>query len=359
MKIGLMGLGTVGMGVYELLNRNKLYEISYVLVKNKKKSRPLVNMDLITDDPYDLDDVDILVEVTGDYDLAYSMIKRHLLLGHHVVTANKEVMAPNLLELSNLAKENNCYLLYEASCGGGIPIISNLFKSKQINDFNYIMGILNGTTNFILTKLFTTNMKLDEAIGEAIRLGFAEADPSNDLKGLDMARKMAILSKIAYGVDFDLREITCFGLNNITDADVSFLKNHHLSLKFVAESKYGDISYINVNPIAFHNHSLASVNNEFNSILLGGSVSGDLIFTGKGAGAYPTAYAIIDDLFKIYNNEKKIYFEKPKKINLGLDHEMYQYYVRTKDSQYITPYISKEEFFKLDCEFYAIIKEGN
>lgn len=359
-KISLMGLGTVGMGVYELIENKKLidFEIAHVLVKNINKKRDNVDMSKVTNRKEDLDDCDILVELTGNHDDAYMMIKRHLEMGHDVVTANKELMATYLYELSALAKKNNCYLLYDASVGGAIPIISNLLQSRNVNSFDYITGILNGTTNFILYNAFNSNEKLKDIIDEAIRIGFAEPDPSADLLGLDMARKMAILSKLAYHVDFDIKDIEVFGLNNITDLDIAYLKERGYLLKFVAESvNKGDI-IISVYPILINKfHPLSGVNNEFNSILLSGSYSDELMFSGKGAGRYPTAYSVLDDLFKIYHQENKLYPECEKVVKLGHNNEPNRYYIRKGNNMYITESISREEFNRLDYDFYAILRD--
>lgn len=361
MKIGLMGLGNVGIGVYDLINNRRIVNASIVkvLVRNTKKERKNVDMNLLTDNKDDLDNIDILIEATGDYDLAYEMIKKHLIMGHSVVTANKEVIASNIKELTKLALDNNAILLYEASVGGGIPIISSLMQSKRINKFDKIIGILNGTTNFILSKCFNEGKTLDEAIKEAIRLGFAEADPSADLKGLDMARKMAILSKIAYNVNFKVNEMNVFGLNSMTEKDINFIKEKGLLLKFVAESRFeNDNCFIDVNPIVISkSHSLAAINNEFNVVVLSGDVSNDLLFSGKGAGTYPTAYAILDDVCKILNNDTICYPTFDKEITLGLNQENNRYYIRKGDNCYFTSVIPFEEFTKLEYDFYAIIKD--
>lgn len=358
MKIGLMGLGTVGLGLYKLIERMDLsFSIEKILVKNVYKLRPGVNTKLLTNKKEELDNIDILVEATGDYSLGYEMIKKHLSMGHHVVTANKEVIAIHMYELIKLSKENNSILLFEASVGGGIPIINNLVASSNINTFLEINGILNGTTNYILTKAFKDNMLIEDCIKEAIELGFAEPDPSADLKGLDVVRKIAILSKIAFNVDFDSNKIQCFGLEKIKDIDILFLKERKLILKFLAVAKYNDGLSINVSPYALtSDNTLSHIDYEYNSVLLKGNISGDLIFTGKGAGAFPTAYAIMDDLIKIKNNITYNFKNNQKPIELKNDNEVLRYYIRKDHLQYITAPITKEEFMKIEYDFYSIIK---
>ncbi len=304
MKIALLGYGTIGTGVFQIINERPDLEIVKILEKKEKFDPNYLalftnNIDDIIGD----ETIDLVVEVLGGYDFAKNCIEKSLKSGKNVVTANKEIIAKDLEELLSLAKSNNVHLAYEASVGGGIPIIRNLQSLVELNQIKKISGILNGTTNYILTKMHE-GMTFSEALLEAQRLGFAESDPTADLEGYDMMRKIAILSDIAWSTFVDIAKIHHQGIKNITLSDVENAKKNGEIIKFVCESSIlNDEIQIEVKPKRFpNNHFFASVNNEFNAVILETIPNDKLIFIGKGAGAFPTASAIVEDILDIKNN---------------------------------------------------------
>ena len=316
-SIGLLGLGTVGSGVATILQqhqqdlRHKLgvqVTIKKVLIKDMNKERlssldPSVfctNIHELLNDP----SLDIIVEVMGGIDGAKNAIEEALKAGKQVVTANKDVMAEYGHELLKLADEQKCDLFYEASVAGGIPIIRTLEDGLASDRISSLMGIVNGTTNFILTKMKKENMSYGDALAEATRLGYAEADPSADVDGLDAARKMVILSSLAFSTEVHLDDVLVRGMKEIRDGDLDMAADFGYTMKMIGSSKKDEDGIeVAVEPVFMANsHPLASVNNEYNAVYIHGDAVGETMLYGPGAGSLPTATSVVSDIIAACRN---------------------------------------------------------
>lgn len=310
-NIGLLGLGTVGQGVVNILSQKKVelesvlddeIEIKKILVEDLGKKRDIeIDKEKLTLDPLEItedESIDIVVEVTGDLELSYKLIKRAIENGKHVITANKAVVSAYFEELSYLAEKHKVYFLYEASVGGGIPVLKPLKDQIQFNTINKVQGILNGTCNFILTKMSDEALDYGLALKEAQELGYAEADPAADVEGLDTMRKLRILSSLALGGSITEDDIVYTGIDKITAFDIALLAKKNRRVKLIGEAikKEGTYSAI-VWPKALGQSSpLKNVDGPLNSVLIEGDLSETLNFYGPGAGMYPTANAIWTDI---------------------------------------------------------------
>ncbi len=315
MKIAILGYGTIGKGVFEIARKNPYLEVVKILERPEKFDEQYIDLftNNIDDIVNDLE-IDVVVEVLGGYNFAVECIKKSLKNKKHVVTANKEVIAKDIDTLLKLANDNNVSLAYEASVGGGIPIIKNLKEIKEVSKITKITGILNGTTNYILTKM-TEGATFADALVDAKEKGFAEADPTADLEGYDMMRKIAILSDLAWDTYIDIEKIIHEGIKDITLEMVAKAKENNQVIKFVSEAKLVDNKvYVEVKPKYFSDkHFFASVNNEFNAVILETDPNDTLIFIGKGAGSLPTASAVVADIIDIKNNR---YLENYQNLNI-------------------------------------------
>jgi len=310
-NIGIIGLGTVGTGVARiLLEQKELLKTRSSLTYNLKSISDLDwnrdrNLDLsqvycttnaheILDDP----DINIVVETIGGYEPAFSFISKALKNRKHVVTANKALIATKGMELYKIAQENDVDLLFEASVGGGIPIIKGLREGLVANRFESIYGILNGTTNYILTKMHREGLDFADALKEAQQKGFAEANPTLDISGGDAAHKLAILGSIASNSFIPFEKIYVEGITGITKLDMSFAQSFGLTIKLLAiYRRYEDGVDLRVHPTLISNtHLLAAVSNELNAIFVKGDFVGNTMFYGPGAGERPTASAIVSDI---------------------------------------------------------------
>jgi homoserine dehydrogenase len=316
-SIGLLGLGTVGSGVATILQqhqqdlRHKLgvqVTIKKVLIKDINKER-LSSLDpsvFCTDIHELLNDpsLDIIVEVMGGIDGAKNAIEEALKAGKQVVTANKDVMAEYGHELLKLADEQKCDLFYEASVAGGIPIIRTLEDGLASDRISSLMGIVNGTTNFILTKMKKENMSYADALAEATALGYAEADPSADVDGLDAARKMVILSSLAFSTEVHLDDVLVRGMKEIRDGDLDMAADFGYTMKMIGSSKKDEDGIeVAVEPVFMANsHPLASVNNEYNAVYIHGDAVGETMLYGPGAGSLPTATSVVSDIIAACRN---------------------------------------------------------
>ncbi len=316
-SIGLLGLGTVGSGVAKIIQQHQQdlhhklgaqVSIRKVLVRNANKDR-LSSLDpsvFTTDIEEILNDssLDIIVEVMGGIDGAKSAIEKALKSGKQVVTANKDVMAEYGHELLKLADAEKCDLFYEASVAGGVPIIRTLEDGLASDRISSLMGIVNGTTNFIMTKMKQENMTYDDALAEATALGYAEADPSSDVDGIDAARKMVILSSLAFSTEVHLDDVLVRGMKEIRDGDLELANKFGYTMKMVGSStKDDDGIEVSVEPIFLANsHPLASVNNEFNAVYIYGDAVGETMLYGPGAGSLPTATSVVSDIIAACRN---------------------------------------------------------
>lgn len=307
-QIAVLGYGTVGSGVVEVIDTNHAsinkkagedIEIKYVLDLREFPGDPVEkklvhNFETIINDP----DVRIIVETMGGVNPAYEFTKRALLAGKSVCTSNKELVAKHGPELLEIAKARDINYLFEASCGGGIPIIRPLNSSLTADEIDEITGILNGTTNYILSKMASDGSGFDEALKEAQEKGYAERNPEADVEGYDACRKIAILSSLAFGCHVDFEDIYTEGITRITATDIKYAQAIGTSIKLLATSrKIGDGFYAMVSPVMIDsNNPLFSVQGVFNAIFIHGNVLGDAMFYGSGAGKLPTASAVVADV---------------------------------------------------------------
>lgn len=313
-NVGLIGLGTVGSGVYTLLSKYKSdlefqvgtpINLKKILVSNADKRRSVngieVPFELLTtsfDELLDDDEIQIIIEVMGGSTTAKTYIEKALGAGKTVITANKDVLALYGDEFNKIAVENSCDLFFEASVGGGIPIIRSLVEGLASDRITQIMGIVNGTTNYILTKMTNEHLDYNVALKSAQSLGFAEPDPTGDVEGLDAARKMVILSSLGFSMPVSLEDVYVRGITQLSSADIEFAKNLGYIIKLIgfAQIENGAIE-VSVQPTFLpKEHPLAAVNNENNAVYLCGEAVGQTMFFGPGAGSLPTATAIISDL---------------------------------------------------------------
>lgn len=316
-SIGLLGLGTVGSGVAKILQQHQQdlhhklgvqVSIKKVLVRNNNKERlSILDPNVFTTDIDEIlndSSLDIIVEVMGGMGEAKRAIEEALKAGKQVVTANKDVMAEYGHDLLKLADEQKCDLFYEASVAGGIPIIRTLEDGLASDRISSLMGIVNGTTNFILTKMKKENMSYEKALAEATRLGYAEADPSADVDGLDAARKMVILSSLAFSTEVHIDDVLVRGMSEIQDGDLEMANNFGYTMKMVGSSKKDEDGIeVAVEPIFLANsHPLASVNNEFNAVYIYGDAVGETMLYGPGAGSLPTATSVVSDIIAACRN---------------------------------------------------------
>jgi len=307
-NIAVLGYGTVGSGVVEVLNTNqesidkragKKINLKYVLDLRDFPGSPIEKV--LTHDYNDIindDEVKVIVEVLGGIEPAYTFVKQALLKGKSVVTSNKELVAKHGAELLQIAKEKNINFLFEASVGGGIPIIRPLNQSLTADEIYEITGILNGTTNYILSKMSNEGLSFDEVLKKAQDKGYAERNPEADVEGYDACRKIAILSSLAFGMHVDFEDIYTEGITKITKKDTEYAKAAGYDIKLLATSKKIDNKvYAMVAPFMINNeHPLSNVNDVFNAIFVKGNVIGDVLFYGKGAGKLPTASAVVADV---------------------------------------------------------------
>lgn len=315
-KVALLGVGTVGTGVYKLIQRRAdvmvrtigaEMEVSKILVHNLNKQREGIDASLLTDNWQEIvndPEIQIIVEVMGGIEPARTMILEALHAGKHVVTANKDLLAAHGKELLDAAEEKHCDLLFEAAVAGGIPIIRPLKQCLAGNEINEVIGIVNGTTNYILTKMFEENMSFEEALAKATELGYAEADPTADVEGLDAGRKVAIMASIAFHSRVIFDDVYTEGITKITSDDIAYAKEFDSVIKLlgVAHNTEGGIE-VGVYPMLLNKeHPLASVRDSFNAVFVHGDAVDDAMFYGRGAGELPTASAVMGDIIDVARN---------------------------------------------------------
>lgn len=312
-KVALLGAGTVGGGVYKLVERRAAempdkagaeLKITKVLVKNLQKKREGIPSEVLTDDWEGIihdPEISIVIELMGGVEPARTYILQALEAGKNVVTANKDLLAEHGQELMEAAERNHRDLCFEAAVGGGIPIIRPLKECLAGNEITEVMGIVNGTTNYILTKMTQEGWDFDDALKEAQRLGFAEADPTADVEGLDAGRKMAILASIAFHSRVTFKDVDVKGITKITAKDIQYAKEFGYTLKLlgVARNEGGKME-VGVSPMMIPStHPLANVNDSFNAVFVHGDAVDDAMFQGRGAGEFPTASAVVGDLISV------------------------------------------------------------
>ncbi len=315
MKIAVMGYGTIGSGVVEVLNINQEkiakragepVEVKYVLDLRDFPGSPIEDRLIkdymtIVNDP----EVGVVVETMGGVEPAYTFVKAMLEAGKQVATSNKNLVATKGAELIRIAREHNVNFLFEASVGGGIPIIRPLNKCLTADEIEQITGILNGTTNYMLTKMSEEGTEFSEALRDAQAKGYAEKDPTADVEGYDPCRKIAILTSMVCGKQVDFEDIHCEGITKITPTDIKYAKAMGCSIKLLATSKKVGESYsCIVAPFMLpKDHALCGVGDVFNGIFVHGNVLGDAMFYGSGAGKLPTASAVVADVVDMVKHQ--------------------------------------------------------
>ncbi|MDT2781715.1 homoserine dehydrogenase [Vagococcus fluvialis] len=318
LNVGLLGLGTVGSGVPLLIkeNQKKIEDITgtrinikTAFVRNIESKQTIAdkfNLNLTTSftDILEDEEIQVIVEVMGGTTLAKEYIISALKNKKHVVTANKDLIAIHGLELVEIAKENNCFLYYEASVAGGIPILRTISNSMSADEITSILGIVNGTTNFILTQMSQKGLSYDEALQEATRLGYAESDPTNDVEGIDAAYKMVILTRFSFGMDIDPLKIERKGITTVSADDIKTADSLGYSIKLLGFSeKIKEGIHVEVSPVLVpKTHPLSTVENEMNAIFINSFGVGESMYYGPGAGAKPTATSVVSDLITIAKN---------------------------------------------------------
>ncbi len=330
MRIALLGLGTVGRGVYDFIQTRDDMELAYVfsLVLFPGITCPVAERyEQILDD----ETVDTVVEVIGGLHPAYEFVSQALAAGKNVITANKLLVAARYRELTALAKENGVALRCTAAVGGGIGWLTALERTIRLESITRLSGIMNGTTNFILDTMHTAGGSFKEVLKQAQALGYAEADPAADVSGADIRRKLVISSNIAYGCVIDEAEVDTFGIEGISDADIAAFRRMHRVCKLFAASRKlenGVAAYIEPALMTSAMPESAIPTNN-NLISMTGTATGKLSFYGQGAGRYPTAYNVVQDCIDVKNGQKAFYTECMKPAHVDNSGVRRQYYVRT------------------------------
>lgn len=313
-NIGLLGLGNIGTGTYRVLEMNREtiekslgleVEITKILEKDTSRDRGIkVDPSKFTQNPQDIfedSSIEIVIELLGGVEPASTLMIDAMNHGKSVVTANKAAVASNFLKLKETAAKNNVEFRYEASVGGGIPVLKVMTSVLRANEFSEVLGIVNGTTNYILTQMTDNDLAYETALARAQDLGFAEADPSADVEGIDAANKLTILTALAFGDYIPPEEIPTEGITKVTPEQIEAAKNRGNKIKLIARvaKEAGKIS-ATVAPMELPiDHPLCGVNNEFNAIFITGNAVGELMFYGKGAGPLPTGSAVLGDVMDI------------------------------------------------------------
>ncbi len=310
--VAVLGAGTVGTGVYKVIKNledemfhkcGSAVSVSRILVRDASKKREGIDASLLTDCWEDIisdEHIEIVVEVMGGIEPAKTYIRESLMAGKSVVTANKDLMAVHGQELLHLAEENGCDLMFEASVAGGIPILRPLKQCLAGNHMEEIIGIVNGTTNFILSKMTEEGCSYAETLKLAQDLGYAESDPTADVEGLDAGRKMAIMASIAFNSRVVFDDVYTEGITKITDVDIAYAKDMNCVIKLLGVGKNTpDGIEVRVHPMLVDkSHPISSVNDSFNAVFVRGDAVGDAMFYGRGAGELPTASAVVGDVIE-------------------------------------------------------------
>ena len=367
-NIAILGYGTIGSGVAEVIS------INGELIKNRSavelKVKRILDLRDFKGDPYESlvtkdfneilndEEISLVVETMGGTTPAYEFVKSCLLKGKSVVTSNKALVADYGPELLEIAKEKQINFLFEASVGGGIPILRSLNSALSADDILKITGILNGTTNYMMTKMFYEGADYDEVLKEAQKNGFAEANPEADVEGYDACRKISILTSIISGKQVDFKEVYCEGITKITSKDMKYAKKLGATIKLLGRVEKIDNKYMPIVApfLIFPDHPLFKVDGVFNAILVKGNVLGDAMFYGSGAGKLPTASAVVADVIEAAANPNKMMFKPWSKEKLELcdkKEDVRSFFVRMKGSlasleAEISKKLEIEEFFELE-----------
>ena len=335
MKIGLLGHGTIGGGVDQIIGGIEGMEVKSVVsleVDDSFRDRHVDSIDDIVNDP----EIDTVVEVMGGVEPAFTFVSKVLKAGKNLVTANKALVAAHYEDLIRLSEENGVSFRATASAGGSIPWLVNLARAKRADTILEIAGIMNGTTNFILSKMKNEGADFEETLREAQRLGFAEANPAADIDGPDIRRKLNISTNIAYDVQIPEDQIDTFGIRNVTAADIQRAAALSRTLKLVGFSGKTDTGiYTYVEPVLLPSGDVMSyIPENYNLIRYRGAYAGIQSYMGEGAGRYPTAYNVVEDLFDILAGEQHFYTVTARETSPDNSIPVHRYYVRTAE---VTP----------------------
>ncbi|MBQ9328534.1 MAG: homoserine dehydrogenase [Solobacterium sp.] len=335
MKIGLLGHGVVGSGVTAItdscaVKKVRRLEVSKILVKDESEltdPRCTLNVEDILEDP----DIEVVAECMGGLEPAHTFVARALGSGKHVVTSNKKMFAHYCEELFALAEENGVSIRYEASCGGGIPWMTNLARVKRLEAIESFRGIFNGTTNYILSRMAETGSEFAENLAEAQRLGYAEQDPTDDIDAHDVKYKTALTAVKAFNTLVDLDSIPTYGISNVAAEDFSWGKEHGLTLKLLGAGKAGEEAVsLYVMPVFVKSGDIfANVNANYNAVQSDSRTLGEAVYIGQGAGSLPTAHAVVQDLLDIYQGQDSENIA-PKHLPVNNDSVKEQFYIRTQ-----------------------------
>lgn len=377
-SIGLLGLGVVGSGVIKIVEDHQEelqhqlgrgVKVEKVLVRDIEKARQIeIDHRLLTTNCEDVlanPDIDVVVEVMGGVENARKYILEALQAKKHVVTANKDLIALHGPELEETARQNGCDLFYEASVGGGIPLLRGLSDGLVSDRIQQVMGIVNGTTNYILTKMAKEGQSYEDALQKAQELGFAEADPTADVEGLDAARKMVILARLSFFTNVELEDVEVEGISKLSLTDIEYGKKLDLTMKLIGfANRHDNQIEVSVQPTFLSkSHPLASVNDEYNAVYVNGEAVGETMFYGPGAGSLPTATAVMSDVVEAIKNMllgvngKKFVKPRFEKELTPSDKRFSQFYLRLHVKDEIGAFASISDLFnRLDISFERILQ---
>jgi len=325
LKIGLFGFGVVGQGLYDVLKKSPALNVEIVSICVKNKKERSLPEELFCYSPEDIlsnKDINLVVELISDADEAYPIVKRSLELGKNVVSANKKMIAENLAELIQLQKDYNVSLLYEASACGSIPVIRNLEEYYDNDLLLSVTGILNGSSNYILTKIFDHNKPYNEALKEAQDLGFAEADPTFDVDGFDALFKLVILTAHSFGTIVNPEDVLNYGISNISDFDINYAKEKGFKIKLVGQVERLDnnkLSLFVLPRLVNRDKYIYNVEDEFNGVVVKGLAYDKQFMFGKGAGGHPTGSAVLSDITALAHDYRYEYKKMNYYTNLDYD----------------------------------------
>ncbi|MGI6582263.1 MAG: homoserine dehydrogenase [Erysipelotrichaceae bacterium] len=346
MKIALLGHGNVGRGVSYIIDNGKTsfikhLEIKKILVKDESEAtdeRMVFNIDDALDD-----DIDIVVECLGGLDFPFVCISKALNMKKHVVTSNKKVMATYYDELVNLAKKNGVNIIFEGSVGGGIPVMSNIRHTKRVDEISAFSGIFNGTTNFILDKMTKEGKCFNDVLAKAQKLGYAESDPGDDIDGHDVRYKCCLTGNMVWDTSLNLDDITTFGVRTVNQKDIDFGQKHQSTLKLIGRGIKTDenVQVFVLPEYITNNDTLAHIPSNLNCIVFKSENLNVTSYIGQGAGTFPTAHAVVQDIVSLLNNED-LTIENNNKIEINNKNYKSKFYVRTENLEFFKNYIYKK-----------------
>lgn len=346
MKIALLGHGNVGRGVSGIIDSGntgftKQLEITKILVRDASEAtdeRMVFNIDEALDD-----DIEVVVECLGGIEFPFSCISKALNMKKHVVTSNKKVMATYYDQLIALADKNDVNIIFEASVGGGIPVMSNIRHTKRVDEISAFSGIFNGTTNFILDKMYKEQKPFREVLTQAQKLGYAESDPGDDIDGHDVKYKCCLTGNMVWDTSLSLTDITVFGIRTVNQKDIDFGKRHQSTLKLIGRGSKNDrqVQIFVIPEFINDNDTLAHVGSNLNCIVFTSTNLGIASYIGQGAGTFPTAHAVVQDLVSLLNGED-LKISTDEKFAINNKEYISRFYVRTENLVYFEGYIYKK-----------------